>query len=286
MKKPKESSLSERTLNNLVLRTLTGAIYVIAVIGSIFLGSYVFLLLFFIINGLVIREFLIIMGKGLNKPINVLSGIVCGSLLYLLFSLVALNLIGFHYIFLSLALPVFLMLSALFKKEEYPIMNVAIILFSIIYISIPFSLLNLLFVEQNPGGLGFPWILAGLFVVLWVNDTFAYLTGLLIGKHKLFERISPKKTWEGTLGGLVFSILTGVFFYYFSASQELWKWITMSALIAVSGDFGDLFESMIKRSFNIKDSGSALPGHGGLLDRFDSLLIAVPVVTVYLTLIN
>ncbi|MBE0639266.1 MAG: phosphatidate cytidylyltransferase [Bacteroidales bacterium] len=273
-------------MNNLVLRTVTGAIYVVAVIGSIFLGSTVFLLLFFFINALVLREFLLILEKGLKIPLNSTHGIICGSILYLLISLSAMQLIDRQFLLLAAALPAILLIIALFGKTTQPLVKIAIILLAVAYISIPFSLLNLLFANQSIISDGFPWILTGLFIVIWVNDSFSYLTGTFIGKHKLFERISPKKTWEGTMGGFVFSIVSGIIFFYFIGLLELWQWIVMSGLIALFGDFGDLTESMIKRSFNIKDSGSALPGHGGLLDRFDSLLFATPIVVIFLTFIQ
>jgi phosphatidate cytidylyltransferase len=178
------------------------------------------------------------------------------------------------------------MVTELFKKNEHYIANIALLLFGIVYVAIPFALLNLLFFAGDQFTSSFPWILAGLFLVIWINDTFAYLTGILIGRHKLFERVSPKKTWEGTIGGFVFSIAAGIALYYFSDTLLLWQWLALAGLIAVAGDFGDLVESMIKRSFNMKDSGSIMPGHGGVLDRFDSLLLAIPVAIIFLSIIN
>ncbi len=273
-------------MNNFVLRTFSGAIYVVAVVGALFSGSLGFLLLFFIINILALREFYTILQKGLQKSLNYSTALFAGSLLYLLISLAIAQMIDKQFVILGLLLPIILMSAELFKKNENPVQKIALLLFGVVYISIPFSLLNLLFYNENQIAGSFPWILAGLFLVIWVNDTFSYLTGMLIGRHKLFERISPKKTWEGTIGGFVFSIAAGIALYYFSGVLLLWQWVALSGLIAISGDFGDLAESMIKRSFNIKDSGRIMPGHGGVLDRFDSLLLAVPVAVIFLTIIK
>jgi phosphatidate cytidylyltransferase len=273
-------------LNNFVQRTFSGAIYVVAVAGALFSGSLVFLFLFLIINILVMREFFIILEKGLQRPLNYSVAIVAGALLYLLLSLAFVQLIERQFIILALLLPIILMITELFKKNDNHISNITLMLFGVVYISIPLALLNLLFFHENQLTGSFPLILAGLFLVIWVNDTFSYLTGMLIGKHKLFVRISPKKTWEGTIGGFIFSIAAGVALFYLSGTLLLWQWIALSGLIAIAGDFGDLIESMIKRSFNIKDSGSIMPGHGGVLDRFDSLLVAAPVAVIFLTIIN
>jgi len=146
-----------------------------------------------------------------------------------------------------------------------------------------------------------PWYALALFSFVWVNDTFAYLVGIKFGKHKLFERISPKKTWEGFFGGLVFAIIAGLAFSYFLPcgdalktagscvmfnSTMLFKWVGMAVVVVVAGTFGDLFESYLKRSLNVKDSGTILPGHGGLLDRLDSILFAAPAAMIYLLLLG
>lgn len=242
-------------------------------------------MLFFVVNALVLIEFFKILKIGVGKTLKFKPAVITGSLLYLVFSLVFMLLIDRQYIILTLLAPVILLVFELFRKSIQPVSTIALLQFGLIYISIPFALLNLIFARSDFFTGNFPWILTGLFVVIWVNDTFAYLIGILMGKHKLFERISPKKTWEGTLGGLFFSLIAGFLFHYFSNTLNLWQWIALSGLIAVAGDLGDLIESMMKRSFNIKDSGNFLPGHGGLLDRFDSLLIASPVAAIFLTLI-
>ena len=133
-----------------------------------------------------------------------------------------------------------------------------------------------------------------LFTFVWVNDTFAYLVGIKFGKHKLFERISPKKTWEGFFGGLIFAIIAGFLFHYFTSNEitcntfpcDRFKWIGLAIVVVIFGTIGDLFESYLKRSLNVKDSGTILPGHGGLLDRLDSILFAAPAAMIYLIIIS
>jgi len=139
-----------------------------------------------------------------------------------------------------------------------------------------------------------PLYALALFSFVWVNDTFAYLVGIKFGKHKLFERISPKKTWEGFFGGLIFAIIAGFLFHYFTSSEtacgtfpcDRFKWIGLAIVVVIFGTIGDLFESYLKRSLNVKDSGTILPGHGGLLDRLDSILFAAPAAMIYLILIS
>ena len=129
-----------------------------------------------------------------------------------------------------------------------------------------------------------PLYTLALFAFVWVNDTFAYLVGSAIGKRKLFERISPKKTWEGFFGGLIFAVFAGFLFSHFTADNNLIKWLGLAVVVVIFGTMGDLFESYIKRNLNVKDSGTILPGHGGLLDRLDSILFAAPAALIYLLL--
>ena len=124
-----------------------------------------------------------------------------------------------------------------------------------------------------------------MFIIIWTNDTFAYLSGLVFGKHKLFVRISPKKTWEGFIGGVLFALVAGYFLHLLIDNISLVEWLILTLLIAVSSVFGDFIESLLKRSASLKDSGKIMPGHGGILDRIDSTLFVAPVVFVYLQII-
>lgn len=129
-------------------------------------------------------------------------------------------------------------------------------------------------------------IILGFFILLWVNDTGAYLAGRFFGKHKLFERISPNKTWEGSIGGTLVTVAGAYILSIFFTNLNLTNWVVLSILVAVFGGLGDLAESMLKRSLGVKDSGKLLPGHGGVLDRIDGLLLSVPFVYSYLHLIS
>jgi phosphatidate cytidylyltransferase len=147
------------------------------------------------------------------------------------------------------------------------------------FIALPFSLLSYIFFIN-----GFqPLILLAVFVTIWVNDTGAYLVGVTLGKHRLFERISPKKSWEGFFGGAFFALISAYVFSLFIKDLSLIQWLIFSEIIVIFGTFGDLAESLLKRTLNMKDSGNVIPGHGGLLDRFDSMLLAAPAVYLFLS---
>jgi phosphatidate cytidylyltransferase len=176
---------------------------------------------------------------------------------------------------------VFVLILELYRKQTNPIHNWAYFILGQIFIALPFSLLNfILFINDWQ-----PLVLLSVFVTIWVNDTGAYLTGVTIGKHRLFERISPKKSWEGFIGGAVFALLSGYIFSLLIPGIQLINWLIFSEIIVVFGTFGDLIESLMKRTVGVKDSGDLIPGHGGLLDRFDSMLLAAPVIFIYLSLL-
>jgi phosphatidate cytidylyltransferase len=185
---------------------------------------------------------------------------------------------------------IYLMVAELYLKAEDPIHNWAYTMMSQLYIALPFSLLNVLAFRQNGAAITYSYLMPlSVFVFLWMNDTGAYLCGSLLGKHKLFPRISPGKTWEGSIGGgiLVMAIAVGV--YYLTEQYGVndsgltaIQWAGLGLTVVVFGTWGDLIESLFKRTLGIKDSGNVLPGHGGMLDRFDSSLLAIPAVVVYL----
>ncbi len=174
-----------------------------------------------------------------------------------------------------------LFISELYRKQENPLANWANIAMGQVYVAVPFSLLNAIYFGGEDGGVT-PLLLLALFVTIWSNDTFAYLFGCTFGKHRLFERISPKKSWEGFFGGMLGAAVSGYVFSLFVPELCLWEWIVFSQIVVVFGTFGDLIESLIKRTLGVKDSGIAIPGHGGWLDRFDSMLFASPAVVCFL----
>ena len=173
----------------------------------------------------------------------------------------------------------------LYRKKENPFANIAYTLLGIIYVALPFALLIYL-VFQNGVEQFRPDIVMGIFIMIWVNDTLAYLVGVNFGKHRLFERISPKKSWEGSMGGGIATLLAAWACSYFSQELSLALWLSVGLIVAVTGGLGDLVESLFKRSIQVKDSGSILPGHGGILDRFDAILIVSPIVFVFLEIVK
>ncbi len=184
---------------------------------------------------------------------------------------------------LSLVIPII----ELFHTKKRSVHNIALTFLGIIYIALPFSILNLISTPINNTPTEFkPLVVLILFVILWANDSGAYITGSTLGKHKMFASISPQKTWEGAIGGLILAVVASItIFYYFKQPIGIFNSVVIAVITVITGTFGDLTESMIKRSFKVKDSGKLLPGHGGLLDRFDSMLFAAPAFYLYISII-
>jgi phosphatidate cytidylyltransferase len=272
-------------VSNLITRTITGAIFVILVVGSILLNHYLFSIVFFVFTMLGVAEFYTIVGKEQFKPQRN-TGIFISLIVY---SFVAYISISNHTIsLLFFPIPLFFIpfIIELFRNKPFPITNLSVTLLGIIYVAIPLSLLNFIPNIAFETGVYNKGILLGLFILIWTNDTFAYLFGVKFGRNRLFERISPKKSWEGSIGGLVFSMIAAYFLSIFFNELSCLEWIGMAIIIVIFGTLGDLTESMFKRSLNIKDSGNILPGHGGILDRLDALFVSVPFVFFYLILID
>lgn len=271
--------------NNLIQRTITGIIFVAILITCILGGPVPFTILFALISALTIHEFGTIISKNgetrINKPISMLAGV------FLFFGFAYLGVVPGHnevlipYLFLI----IYLLVSELYLKRPNPLHNWAYTMMSQLYIALPFALLNVLAFHTNVNGSSSeynPILPLSIFIFNWVNDTGAYCSGMLFGKHKLFERISPKKSWEGSIGGGMFSIGAAFVMAHFFPFMSTAVWVGLGLVIIVFGTWGDLTESLLKRTLGIKDSGNILPGHGGMLDRFDSTLLAVPAAVVYL----
>lgn len=280
--------------NNFIQRAITGIIFVGVLIGCILGGPISFTLLFALITALTIHEFGVIISKQpdveINKPICMLAGV------FLFFGFAYLGVmpgqteILIPYLFLI----IYLLVSELYLKKKNPLNNWAYAMMSQIYIALSFAMLNVLAYHSigNEGELSNyqvqynPILPLSIFIFTWINDTGAYCTGMLFGKHRLFERISPKKSWEGSIGGGVFSIIAAIVMAHYFPFMPISIWIGLAPTVVIFGTLGDLTESLLKRTIGIKDSGNILPGHGGMLDRFDSTLMAVPAAVVYLYIIS
>ena len=280
--------------NNFIQRAITGIIFVGVLIGCILGGPISFTLLFALITALTIHEFGVIISKQpdveINKPICMLAGV------FLFFGFAYLGVmpgqteILIPYLFLI----IYLLVSELYLKKKNPLNNWAYAMMSQIYIALSFAMLNVLAYHSigNEGELSNyqvqynPILPLSIFIFTWINDTGAYCTGMLFGKHRLFERISPKKSWVGSIGGGVFSIIAAIVMAHYFPFMPISIWIGLALTVVIFGTLGDLTESLLKRTIGIKDSGNILPGHGGMLDRFDSTLMAVPAAVVYLYIIS
>ena len=269
-------------MNNFVLRTLTGIVFVGLIVSSIVFNPLFFAGLFFCVTLLGLHEFYKLLKNGGKEP-QLCLGIVSGGLLFGFLAAIANNQLDSKYLMTLLPLGVIIFIAELYRKKANPFENIALTLLGIFYIALPFGLLNFLYIDVK--GQTFI-LLLGYFAILWLNDTFAYLFGMTFGKHRLFERISPKKSWEGSIGGGITSIFAAWLISHYGTALPLIHWLIIAVLIVISGTLGDLVESMLKRSLNCKDSGTLLPGHGGILDRFDAVLISAPLIFVYIQLIK
>jgi len=268
-------------MKNLLRRTLTGLGYVIVILAGVIGCRYSFLALFSTITALCLWEFYSLINMQKQTRINLWYNCLGGSLLFASSWLYAAGIVS-PAIFVSYLIYVALVfVLELYEKQEDPITHSAYIFLGQCYIALPFALLNLLAFRENQ----YSWILIlALLVFIWINDTGAYLIGSKFGKHRLFERISPKKSWEGFFGGLVFAVASSFVFAHFKPEIPYYHWAGLAIVIVIFGTWGDLIESLIKRTLGVKDSGKALPGHGGFLDRFDSQLLAVYAMLFYVEL--
>jgi len=271
-------------MNNLAKRAITGSIIVVVILGGIYYGRSSFIGLFLLITTLGLWEFYSLAEKGDMLPQKLL-GTIAGAGFFLISSMYIQRMIPQMYLLIIMPLAFLILIAELYRKSANPLLNISITLSGIFYLSIPMVLLNYLAYPPDYGfGFGMqynPNVILGFFLILWTNDTFAYVFGRQFGKRKLFESISPKKTWEGALGGAIISLALAYFMVRFFPELRKRDWLVVAGLIVLFGNLGDLVQSMFKRSFNVKDSGTLLPGHGGILDRFDGVYLAAPFVFAY-----
>lgn len=270
---------SIRNYSNLTQRIITAFIGAAVIVSSIVYSEWTYFLIFFLITFLTLREFYALAGLD-GMVVQKTFGTICGMTIYTLSFLIENHNISYRYYFLIFPLLSCVYMIKLYKKfERKPFTNIAYTLLGIFYVAVPYALLHHAVFEN--GEYNFEVIFGCLFI-LWASDTGAYIAGTLFGKRKLFERISPKKSWEGAVGGAILAFMFCMVINYFFHSLQLWQWLSVTAIIIVGGTYGDLIESLLKRSIEIKDSGTSLPGHGGFLDRFDGLLISAPFIVAFL----
>lgn len=272
-------------MSNLVTRIITGVFFLLFVGGSILYSHEAFSALFLIVTILGIWEFYSLVETTGYKP-NKIAGTIAGAYLFASNALLAQQYTGFQILLPNFLFWFVIFLLELYRPKDKPFSNLAFTFFGLLYIAVPFSLLNYL---PNPAfltGVSYDYqYLLGFFVMVWVNESGAYLVGVSIGRHRLFESVSPKKSWEGAIGGGLLTLATAWGISFLFSGLDLIDWLAIGAIVVVFGTYGDLFESLFKRSINAKDSGKILPGHGGILDRFDGVVMAAPFVFVYLLLV-
>ena len=270
-------------MSNLIQRTITGIIFIAVVVASIILHKISFLILFELIILGSMYEFYTLAEKKNFRPQKVF-GIFIGIVVFALNFFYVNHVIGFKWFLILIPLFMLVFIFELYRKSEYVFVNVGFTLLGVIYIAIPFSFANYIVFHAD---ISYHWeLLIGFLVIMWAYDTLAYVFGISFGKHRLFERISPKKSWEGFIGGTLSSIAFAYLVSLVLPQLGFLHWAVLSVIVAVFGTFGDLVESSFKRNIDEKDSGNILPGHGGILDRFDAVLFTLPLFFVYLQIIS
>lgn len=273
-------------MSTFIKRSLTGVAFVTIILAGIIIHPFVFVFIFGIILFLTQYEFYKITKLSDCSPQRIV-GLVLGSLFFINCFLIANDIIPQSLIILFIPFLLFVFIAELFSKGTDSLKNSAITIAGLIYVTLPFSLLNFIIITKTSGNSNFyPWVLVGVLFIIWTYDSMAYISGSLFGRHKIAANISPLKSWEGFIGGTVFAIIVGIINAVLFQRISMFNWIVITLLTVVFGTIGDFFQSKLKREIGIKDSGNILPGHGGLLDRLDSLLFAIPIVFIWLKLID
>lgn len=274
-------------LSNLQTRIITGICFGSILIGGTLISEFILCGIGLFVMFVGLFEFNKIQHKLSIKPnipfMAIANLLVFGACIYFQLTEIMLGISKndvFWFSVILLSCVFLLFISELFRTSEKPIENIATSLLSLFYIGIPCGLLVTISIGNEGDYL--PWNVLYLFFFIWASDTGAYFSGRALGRHKLFERISPNKTIEGFIGGLIASALVGIAAHHFLGGISLISWMCIGAFVSITSTLGDLFESMLKRQSDVKDSGNILPGHGGILDRFDSTLISAPIYWVLL----
>lgn len=278
--------MSEK-MKNLAVRTMSGLVLAAVVLGAIAWSQWSFGALLLVLLAVGMLEFYALAGKQGNSPQKIV-GLVAGIVLFVLnFAFVSEDIeilgsarqaYGCGLAFLLLLLPA-MFICELYRRNENPAAGIGTTMMGVCYVALPLSLMC--YIPMVGSDTWNPWVMIAYIFIIWANDVFAYLVGMSIGRHRLCERLSPKKSWEGFFGGLAGAVVMGVVAAKV-LDAHVWVWAGLALVAAVSGVLGDLVESMFKRAAGVKDSGKLIPGHGGMLDRFDAMLLSAPFVFVYM----
>ncbi len=267
--------------SNLTQRVIVAILGVIVIISAIYWQSWSYFAVFLIITFLSLKEFYKLVGIDGHLPLSS-WGTLTGILIYTFTFLAQKGLIDADVFFLVFPFASIIYFIKLYKKSEVkPFTNIAYTFLGILYVAVPFALLHV--IAFSTGEYRFE-IVTGILLLTWASDTGGYFAGTMLGRTSLFKRISPKKSWEGFFGGAILTLVIAYFISTYVDIFPLWKWMTVGLLTVIAGTYGDLVESLFKRSIKIKDSGEILPGHGGFLDRFDALLLSLPFIAAFLRL--
>ncbi|MHA8107505.1 phosphatidate cytidylyltransferase [Aquirufa sp. 5-AUSEE-100C1] len=272
-----------RNLSNLQQRVIAAIIAIPFLLFCILYNDYTFLVLFLVIGVLAQLEFYKLVGSiSDNLPLT-FYGTFCGVVMHILTFFIEKGDLAYQYYYVLSPLLTFIFFIKLYKsKDEKPFKNIAYTFLGIIYVALPFTLLTVLAYIKNDTY--DPNIVLGCLFLLWASDSGAYFAGTKFGKTKLFERVSPKKSWEGSIGGMIAAMVVATIISKYYTNYSAFHWYVIGVIIVVAGTYGDLVESLFKRSINIKDSADTIPGHGGFLDRFDGLLLSIPFIIPFVKL--
>jgi phosphatidate cytidylyltransferase len=270
-------------LSNLQQRVITALVALSILLPAVRYSEWAYFGVFFAVCMFTQLEFYKLVGLDGNVPLRT-YGTFVGLFIYTLTFLIERRMINFEYYFLISPVASCIFFIKLYKKNEVkPFTNIAFTFLGIIYVAVPFALLHVFILRD---GAYHYQILLGCLFLLWASDTGAYFAGVNFGKTKLFERVSPKKSWEGSIGGALAALVMAFVLAVVFEDLPPWQWHVIAVIIVVAGTYGDLVESLFKRSIAIKDSGSSLPGHGGFLDRFDGLLLSAPFIATFLNIFS
>jgi len=262
-------------LNNLAIRSITGFFFATIIISSCFAPIFWQICLYCLLMVLGLREFISFFKKDSTIQIDSVSAYFLQILIYTIISCTYFFEINTNLLWVLIPIIFTVLLNELWRNVGQPLLNISALLFGVGYTLVPFLLIIRLGNLSEQQFMNFPLVL-GMYLMIWTNDTFAYLSGSFFGKHPLFPRISPKKTWEGTIGGVLITILVSLILTWSTGELSITFWLVSALIIAPAAILGDLLESLFKRVANVKDSGILFPGHGGVLDRFDAVIFTVP----------